>query len=395
MNYRPRAIEHELKSALRTFPAVLVTGSRQAGKTTLLRKILPEYEYVSFDSYLDLEGVKEDMRLFLEQHPPPLILDEIQYAPEILRLVKRKIDEKRNAYGQFAFTGSQVFPLMKGASESLAGRVAIFELYPFSWEELGKPSNIRETLEGMVRGFYPEFIATPDISPLRWFDSFMMTYIERDVRNIRANINISLFQRFIRLIASRAGQLLNLSEVSKELGITHPTAHDWLEILEATYVIHLLRPFHKNVSKRYVKSPKVYFVDTGLLCFLLGLHSADELARSPFLGHVFENMVIMEAIKRLSPVPGKAVPYFYRTQKGVEVDLLLESGGKIDAYEIKWTQSPDRSLVSSLHALSEEQDVREMGILAPVSEPFPVARGIAAIPWDSVATSRIKPPDRE
>src|SRR5579862_2348399 len=381
MRYKPRAIESELKKALRTFPAILVTGSRQAGKTTLLRNLLPDYTYISFDLYSDLEGVKEDPRLFLGQHPPPIILDEIQYAPEILRFIKGQIDEQRHQYGQFALTGSQVFPLMKGASESLAGRVAIFELYPFSWAELEIIPTIRGTLEGMVRGFYPEFIATPEISPLRWFDSFLMTYIERDVRNIRSNINIALFQRFLRLLAARAGQLLNLSEIAKELGISQPTATDWLKILEATYVIFLLRPFHNNVSKRYVKSPKIYFIDTGLLSFLLGLHSADELARSPFLGHVFENMVIMETVKRLSASSHPRNLYFYRTLKGVEIDLLLESGGEIDAYEIKWTQTPDKSMISSLQSLKEDQQIRKMAILAPIASPVPISRDILAIPW--------------
>jgi len=381
MRYKPRAIESELKKALRTFPAILVTGSRQAGKTTLLRNLLPDYTYISFDLYSDLEGVKEDPRLFLGQHPPPIILDEIQYAPEILRFIKGQIDEQRHQYGQFALTGSQVFPLMKGASESLAGRVAIFELYPFSWAELEIIPTIRGTLEGMVRGFYPEFIATPEISPLRWFDSFLMTYIERDVRNIRSNINIALFQRFLRLLAARAGQLLNLSEIAKELGISQPTAHDWLEILEATYVVYLLKPYYKNVSKRYIKSSKIYFVDTGLLSFLLGLHSADELGRSPFLGHVFENMVIMETVKRLSASSHPRNLYFYRTLKGVEIDLLLESGGEIDAYEIKWTQTPDKSMISSLQSLKEDQQIRKMAILAPIASPVPISRDILAIPW--------------
>lgn len=383
MRYKHRAIESELKKALETFPAVLVTGSRQAGKTTLLRNLLPDYKYVSFDLYSDLEGVKEDTPLFLAQHPPPIILDEIQYAPEILRFIKGQIDEQRHQYGQFALTGSQVFPLMKGASESLAGRVAIFELYPFSWAELGIIPTIQNTLEGMVRGFYPEFIATPEISSLRWFDSFLMTYIERDVRNIRTNINIALFQRFLRLLAARSGQLLNLSEIAKELGISQPTVHDWLEILEATYVVYLLKPYYNNISKRYVKSSKIYFVDTGLLCFLLGLHSADELARSPFLGHVFENMVIMETVKRLSSSSHPRNLYFYRTLKGVEVDLLIESGGEIDAYEIKWTQTPDKSMTSSLQSLSEEHRIRKMGILAPTTSSVPISRGILVMPWNS------------
>lgn len=386
MRYQQRAIEAELSKALQTFPAVLVTGSRQAGKTTLLRNLLPEYEYLSFDSYSDLEAVKEDPKLFLTQHPVPIILDEIQYAPEILRFIKGEIDEKRHTYGQFALTGSQIFSLMKGISESLAGRVAIFELYPFSWVELDPTPSFQDTLLGMWRGFYPEFIATPNISPLRWFDSFLMTYIERDVRNIRANIHIALFQKFLRLLAARAGQLLNLSEIAKELGISQPTAHDWLEILEATYVIHLLKPYYTNISKRYIKSSKVYFVDSGLLSFLLGIHSVEELTRSPFLGHIFENMVVMEMVKRLATAAHPRQLYFYRTLKGVEVDLLIESGGKLEAYEIKWTKSPNKSLTSSLKALSGEHSIEKMAILAPIDSSFPLAQGILAMPWYNALT---------
>ncbi len=387
MEYKKRDIQAELTKALQTFPAVLVTGSRQAGKTTLLRNLLPTYEYLSFDLYSDLEGIKQDPKLFLSQHPPPLILDEIQYAPEVLQLIKGLIDDKRHEYGQFALTGSQVFSLMKGVSESLAGRIAIFELYPFSWEELEKVPSVQETLEGILRGFYPEFIATPEMSHLRWFDSFLMTYIERDVRNIRSTINISLFQRFLRLLAARAGQLLNLSDIAKELGISQPTAHDWLEILEATYVIYLLKPYYTNVSKRYVKSSKIYFVDTGLLCFLLGIHSVNELTRSPFLGHIFENMVVMETVKRLAARATPTELYFYRTLKGIEVDLLIESGGKLEAYEIKWTQSPDKSLISSLQTLKNEHPIHKMAILAPIESSFPLAHGILASPWHNVATT--------
>ena len=384
MAYKKRKIETELQKALASFPAVLVTGSRQAGKTTLLQNLLPDYRYLSFDLYGPLQGVKEDPQLFLNQNPPPLILDEIQYALEILRYIKGAIDKERHSYGQFALTGSQVFPLMKGASESLAGRIAIFQLYPFSWEELEPPPTTQKVLEGMVQGFYPEFIANPKMSHLRWFDSFLMTYIERDVRNIRSNINISLFQRFLRLLAARAGQLLNLSELAKDLGISQPTAREWIEILEATYVIHLLKPYYNNLSKRNVKSSKIYFVDTGLLCFLLGLHSADELSRSPFLGHVFENMVIMEMVKRLSASPIPKNLYFYRTLKGVEVDLLVETGGKVDAYEIKWTQAPHKSSAAPLKTLKAHHTIDQAAILCPIEHPFPITEGISAIPWDSV-----------
>ena len=170
-------------------------------------------------------------------------------------------------------------------------------------------------------------------------------------------------------------------DIAKELGISQPTVKDWLEILEATYVIHLLRPYYHNVSKRYVKSPKVYFIDTGLLCFLLGLHSSDELSRSPFLGHVFENMVIMETVKRLSAASRPCNLYFYRTLKGVEIDLLLESGGKIDAYEIKWTQTPDKGMLSALQMMQEDPLIRAKGILCPIEKPIPLSRDLFALPW--------------
>ena len=382
MEYKPRTLEPLVSEALKTFPAVLITGGRQAGKTTFLKHLLPHTPYVTLDSFADLEAIKADFPLFFSRHPAPLILDEIQYAPECLRFIKVLIDEQRRKMGQFALTGSQIFPLMKGVSESLAGRVAIFTLYPLSWQEL-QPTQptLNQTLSQMVRGFYPELQINPELNASRWFDSFLMTYIERDVRNIRAQLQIATFQKFLRLLAARSGQLLNHSELAKELGISQPTVRDWIEILEATFVIHLLRPYYANVSKRFVKSPKVYFTDTGLLCFLLGIETPEQLERSPFLGHVFENMVIMEAIKRLAAQNRRALPYFYRTTKGVEIDLLIESGGEFESYEIKWTQSPSKSQTAALQEFCLEHPIKRAALLCPLDHPLPLTPQIDAIHW--------------
>ncbi len=383
--YLSRALEPLIRAALQTFPAVLVTGGRQTGKTTCLQHLLPDMPYASFDRFADLEAVKRDPRLFLQERRPPLLIDEIQYAPEILRLIKGEIDAHRHVYGQYILTGSQFFPLMQGASESLAGRVAIFELFPLSWQELGIPMPTpQETLHQMVQGFYPEFIANPSQNRMLWFDSFLMTYIERDIRQIKPTLDIGRFQRFLLLLAARAGQLLNLSEIAKETGISQPTAREWVEMLEATYIIRLLQPYSHNVTKRVVKTPKLHFVDTGLLCHLLGLHTPEQLASSPFLGHVFENMVVMEAIKRLAIHEPRGHAYFYRTSNDLEVDLLIQLGTTWEAYEIKWGSTPHRSQTHALAHLAEILPLKRASLLTPLSERLPLAPHISAEHWGTL-----------
>ena len=380
MHYIPRRIEQPLSDALKSFPAVLITGPRQAGKSTLLIHLLKGYRYVSFDDPILRKAASDDPELFLTENPAPLIIDEIQYVPELFSYLKQRIDKQRHTYGQYVLTGSQTFQLMKGVSESLAGRIAIFQLYPFCWSEIAS-ENHSDLKQRMLQGFYPEFFINSALVPNRWFGSYLNTYIERDLRNLKAISDLSRFQTFIQLLASRSGQLLNLSEVGKECGISQTTAKDWLSILESTYIIYILRPYFNNHTKRLVKTPKVYFVDTGLLCYLLGIDSEEQLQKSPFRGHIFENMVILDFVKMFAYDAMRTNLYFYRTANGVEVDLIVERKGELVAFEIKYSQTPSSDWIQPLKLFMQDHPTKMGALLTLRESPVPLAEGIKALYW--------------
>lgn len=379
--YIQRALEPRLKKALAQFPACLITGPRQSGKSTLLKTSLSEYRYITFDNPLLRKTALEDPELFLSTHPEPVILDEIQYAPELLTHLKIRIDQERDKPGRFILTGSQTFSLMKGVTESLAGRIAIFNLYPLSWKELNKHPTPSEMALQTLRGFYPELSAHPTFDWNEWYSSYISTYIERDIRNIKAITDLSRFQTFIGLLAARAGKMLNLSEVSKECGISQPTAKDWLTLLEATYIVKILRPYHVNRTKTLVKTPKLYFVDTGLLCYLLGIDSETRFFRAGERGHIFENMVIMEKIKQLSFEPDFSQVYYYRTDSGEEIDLLVERKNQLEAYEIKLTQTLSRDLAAPLHRFAQEYTLSRASLLSLQEDRIALYPDVWAEPW--------------
>lgn len=383
MGYLHRRLEKPLKEALRQFPVVLVTGPRQAGKSTLLQHCLKDYAYISLDDVLARNLANSDPALFMKTYDPPLIIDEIQYAPELLPYIKMHVDTHRREYGQYALTGSQIFPLMKGVSESLAGRIAIFQLFPLSWKEISSIDIYDEKLviEQMLKGFYPEFLVQPHLQKKYWHSSYLSTYLERDLRSMRNIHDLAQFQKYLVLLASRAGQLFNLSEIGKECGISQTTAKDWLMLLQATSIIHLLEPYSRNITKRIVKSPKLFFVDTGLLCYLLRIETVEQLIHSPFGGHVFENMVVMEKIKQITQEGDRPHCYFYRSSAGVEIDLLIDFGDHLDAYEIKFTSSPKIEMTQSLSEFKKEYPVRNAALLNLRSSRLPFSNGITAEHW--------------
>jgi predicted AAA+ superfamily ATPase len=388
MKYLHRKLEKPLREALEQFPVVLVTGPRQAGKSTLLQHCLKDYRYVSLDDPLIRGLAESDPALFLRAYEPPLILDEIQYAPSVLSYIKMKVDADRRRHGQYVLTGSQIFPLMKGVSESLAGRIAVFQLYPLSWHEIPEREVFEEksVAEQILKGFYPEFQVEPKLNPKFWHSAYLSTYLERDLRMMRNIHDLGQFQRYLILLAARGGQLFNLNEIGKECGISQTTAKDWLMLLQATSIIYLLEPYARNLTKRIIKSPKLFFVDTGLLCYLLRIETIEQLIHSPFGGHVFENMVVMEKIKQFAEKGERSPCYFYRTNKGLEVDLLIDHGDHLDAYEIKFSSTPNASMAHSLIEFKKEFPVGKCVLLTLRREKHPFSNGITAEHWSSVSS---------
>ena len=310
----PRKIGSFLQAALRRFPAVVVTGPRRSGKTTLLRSALPRAQYVLLEDPDIQDRVRSDPRAFLEGLKPPVILDEIQNTPQLLNYVRTVIDSRPRRMGQWLFTGSQEAPLMQGITESMAGRAAVLQLLPFSLAETAKVN--------LLLGGFPEVVLRPRGRDL-WFASYLQTYIERDVRSIANVRDLPMFRRFLSLLASRHGQMLNRSDLAAPLGVSVPTVSDWVHILEITGQIVVVPPYFENFGKRLVKSPKIYWCDTGLACHLLGIQSQAELERSPFLGSIFEGSVAAEILKSQINRGRRKELYYFRDRQGLEVDFLV------------------------------------------------------------------------
>ncbi|MGD1080765.1 MAG: ATP-binding protein [Candidatus Sulfotelmatobacter sp.] len=314
MRYIPRQLALVLLDAVRHFPAVVVTGPRRAGKTTLLRKLFPNARYVLLEDP-DIQGrVRSDPRAFLDELRPPVVFDEIQNAPELLGYVRTLIDARPRRMGQWLFTGSQEAPLMRGISESMAGRAAILQLLPFSLTETAKVN--------LLHGGFPEVLARPKARSL-WFAAYLQTYLERDVRAITNVRDLATFRRFLAVLASRHGQVLNKTDLAAPLGVSVPTIGEWLSILEVTGQIILVPPYFENLGKRLIKSPKMYWGDSGLACYLLGVNSSAEFERSPFLGALFEGFVAAEILKSQANQGMRKELYYFRDQQGLEVDFLV------------------------------------------------------------------------
>ncbi len=319
MKYINRLIETEIKKASKSFSAVILTGPRRAGKTTLLKKLFPKAEYYLIEEPDVIARLRSDPRSFLEDVRCPAILDEIQNVPEILNYVRACIDRVPGKKGEWLLTGSQEAPLMKNVTESLAGRAAIFNLLPLSQQETPKVS--------ILKGGFPEVLARPSAGSI-WFRSYVQTYLERDVRSVSSIRDLSTFRRFLSLMAGRCGQILNRTDLAAPLGVSVPTISEWLNIMEITGQIILIPPFYENFGKRLIKSPKIYFVDSGLACHLLGVESEKMLNGSPFLGPLFEGFVASEIIKlQLGSGRPKAL-YYFRDQQGLEVDFIVPSGNR-------------------------------------------------------------------
>jgi len=338
-----RNIESVLKTVADQYPVVTITGPRHSGKTTLCRHVFPQKKYVNLESLDTRQFATEDPRGFLARYPDGAILDEIQRAPDLLSYIQAIVDE-RQIPGMFILTGSQQFEVLNTINQSLSGRTALLKLLPLSISELkqhaasegdGDIFNAPTYLDRLLlTGFYPR-IYDRNLNPTRAMGDYFETYVERDIRQLTAIKDLALFEKFVMLCAGRIGQILNLQSLANDVGISHTTARTWLTLLEASYIIFILRPWFRNFSKRLVKSPKLYFYDVGLASFLLGLESELHVSRDPLKGNLFENLAVIEALKFRFNQGKRGNLHFYRDSKGNEVDLLIEVGPDIFPVEIK------------------------------------------------------------
>jgi len=348
----PRALTPRLRAAARKFPVVTVTGPRQSGKTTLCRAVFPDKSYVSLEAPDIREYARTDPRGFLGDHRAGAILDEIQRVPELLSYLQGEVDARREP-GRFVLTGSANLALLGSISQSLAGRTAMLHLLPLSWGEVRQfPALPDDLWTALWKGGYPA-IYDLDLEPPEWLAGYVATYVERDVRQILNVGDLTAFQTFVRLCAGRSAQLLNLSALAADCGISHVTARSWISVLEASFVAFRLPPYHSNLTTRLVKTPKLHFYDSGLLCYLLGIRRPAHLREHPLRGAVFETWVVDEVSKsRLhSGVSGGLA--FFRDRKGREVDLLVENGGALTAVETKSAQTVADDMFAGLAAFAE------------------------------------------
>lgn len=402
--YLPRTLDNFAKVAGGQFPALLVTGARQVGKTTFLRHLSePERTYVSLDDPLTLDLAKRDPALFLQRFRPPLLIDEIQYAPELLPFIKMEVD-KTGAPNLFWLTGSQQFHLMKGVSESLAGRVAVVQMLGLSRRELiGQSSESRpfvpteseiaqRELSGGVlglrdlyrliwRGAYPAIALNEEMDRNLFYSSYVQTYLQRDVRDLARVGDELAFLRFLRIAAARTGQILNLTEFARDADVAVNTAKNWLSIMQASGIIYLLEPYHNNLSKRLVKSPKLYFLDTGLCAYLTEWSSPETLEAGAMSGAILETWVVSELLKGYWHGGRQAPFYYYRDKEKKEIDLLIVRDGTIYPLEIKKTASPGIVDIRAFAALEKlGMPVGPGGVVCLTQQSLPISRSAVSIP---------------
>lgn len=399
--YVRRSLEAVLRRAAREFPVVIVTGPRQSGKTTLLRKLYePRFRYVSLDPPDVRAAVAADPRASLDRYGAPLIVDEIQHAPALLSYIKERVDARRHVPGQYLLTGSQNLLLLQQVSETLAGRAAVLRLLPLAQREMGGhrlarlPWELSRSRTGrlpaqeaiwnsILRGGYPEIALDRVRDAVLWHRSYVQTYLERDVRTLRQVGDLTQFQIFLRALAARSGQLLNLSDLSRDLGVAVNTVKVWLSVLEASYQVVVVRPWFANTGKRLVKTPKVYFTDTGTLCFLTGLRDPRHAAQGPLAGALFETAVLSEITRTLWHRGEEPRVHFWRTSAGAEVDFLVEDGADLIPIEVKLSATPRPRMAAGIEQLRTDLGacVRPGYILHPGTIELSLGQHVTALPF--------------
>jgi predicted AAA+ superfamily ATPase len=377
-----RAVEPRLLRSARTRPVIVLTGARQTGKTSTFRRLFPEHSFVSLDLPTEAEQAEKEPRAFLQRHPPPVIIDEVQYAPGLFRHLKAEVDAHRTRNGQFLLTGSQKFTLMKNVSESLAGRADIVEFETLSFAEICSALPGTTVDAAIVRGGFPELYANQEIDLVPFYNSYLATYLERDVRDLSNVGSLRDFERFLRACALRSANLLNKADLARDVGISPSTANQWLSMLQASGQAVLLEPWFSNRTKSLVKSPKLYLADTGLLCALLNIRSEQDLRQSPAVGAVWETFVFAQ-LRARERNAGRTGSLFFWRDRTREVDFVVDVGGRLELFEAKWTELPDAGDTANLafvRNLLGQANVTAGSVIARPLNSFPFSNGLRAIP---------------
>jgi len=387
-----RDAEQTIRSLLKGFPVLTLTGPRQSGKTTLARAIFSDRPYATLEDPDTRLAAQDDPRSFLERFPDGAVLDEVQRCPHLLSYLQAIVDNDRRM-GRYLLTGSQQFGLMSGITQSLAGRTAFVELLPFSLAELTRAGKIPTSVDDMLlTGCYPP-LYDRDVPPSAWFGAYVTAYVERDVRQMLKIQELETFQRFVRLCAGRIGQLLNLSSLATECGITHNTAKAWISVLEASYLVFLLRPHHANFNKRLVKMPKLYFYDVGLVSWLLGIRTSEHMTTHPLRGAIFENFVIAELAKSRLNKGERPQMYFWRDSNGNEIDVIVDQGTRLMPIEIKSGKTLTGEAFAGLNKWRDlaGDAVTEPTVMYGGTDNYS-RNGIRVVGWDKVGNYVVSTP---
>lgn len=381
----PRQMEKEFRFLLQEYPIVTLLGPRQSGKTTLAKLMHPEFQYVNLEQPEIREFASQDPKAFFAKYPSPLILDEIQRVPQLLSYLQVEVDQKSGC-GHYILTGSHQLQLREAISQSLAGRTAILNLLPLSITELEMANlGFSSVEEYLYHGFLPR-IFDQNQRPTPAYSNYYQTYIERDVRLLINVKDASQFETFIKLLAGRVGQLMDYSSLAGDVGVSAHTIKHWISILEASFLLFKLPPFFRNFGKRLVKAPKYYFMDTGLLCFLLGIESPEQVSRDPLYGHIFENLIVLEAAKNLFNSGKLANLYFFRDSNGFEIDLLYPKGREYIPIEIKSASTYKPELLKGLQRSQKYIQNSQRSYLAYTGETMNFSNGIQAVRFDELGS---------